>query len=226
MRSAEARVTAGSAPSVDRWRASTTPGICTSAPIATARSGAPGATRPTSSAPACDRSRSSMPRSPRTGSHSTPASTRWAGDVHAWIRYVQAMKPTQHPTSGHKASPPMAPIVRDACPVRPAFVPRTTGRRQEAMSAAEQQNAQVIGRIGASLQVPEVTPKTLSRWKHGSVPWHAHLLMSDVARVPGALPRCYRICHSRMSAQRSGTLVRGRSTRPSRDHRGTHVIRG
>jgi hypothetical protein len=38
----------------------------------------------------------------------------------------------------------MAPIVRDACPVRPAFVPRTTGRRQEAISAAEQQNAQVI----------------------------------------------------------------------------------
>jgi hypothetical protein len=143
------------------------PGISTSAPIVTARSGAPGATRPTSSAPACDRSRSSMPRSPRTGSHSMPASTRWAGDVHPWIRYVQAMKPSSAPRAGHKASPPMAPIVRDAWPVRPAFVPRTTGRRQEAMSAAEQQDAQVIGRIGASLQVPEVTPKTLSRWRHG-----------------------------------------------------------
>jgi MFS family permease len=30
-------------------------------------------------------------RSRRVRSHSRPASTRWAGDVHAWIRYVQAL---------------------------------------------------------------------------------------------------------------------------------------
>jgi len=43
-------VTVGNVPSVDRWRAITTRGISTSVPIATARFGAPGATRPTSSA--------------------------------------------------------------------------------------------------------------------------------------------------------------------------------
>jgi len=63
-------VTAGSAQSVDRWRASTTPGICTSAPIATVRSDAPGAIRPTSSAPACNRAgRGGLGR--RTGQHDT-----------------------------------------------------------------------------------------------------------------------------------------------------------
>jgi hypothetical protein len=47
-------VTAGNVPSVDRWRAITTRGISMSVPIATARFGAPGAIRPTSSAPASE----------------------------------------------------------------------------------------------------------------------------------------------------------------------------
>ena len=47
-------MTAGNVPSVDRWRTSTTRGISTSVPIATARFGAPGAIRPTSSAPASE----------------------------------------------------------------------------------------------------------------------------------------------------------------------------
>ena len=47
-------MTVGNVPSVDRWRAITTRGISTSVPIAIARFGAPGATRPTSSAPASE----------------------------------------------------------------------------------------------------------------------------------------------------------------------------
>jgi tetratricopeptide (TPR) repeat protein len=83
--------TAGSAPSADRWPATTTPGICTSAPTATARCAAPAATRPTSTAPASSQDsgfprgqaaavlRRNRTRTPRPAPSTTPPSTlrRW-----------------------------------------------------------------------------------------------------------------------------------------------------
>jgi hypothetical protein len=54
-RSVEVPVTAGSAPSAARWRASTTRRISTRIPIATAQSDAAGADGPTSTARACSR---------------------------------------------------------------------------------------------------------------------------------------------------------------------------
>jgi hypothetical protein len=53
---------------------------------------------------------------------------------------------------------------------RPAFVPRTTGRRQETTRTAGASNPQVRNRIRASPQVVRSIPRTLSRWRHGFEP--------------------------------------------------------
>jgi hypothetical protein len=50
---------------------------------------------------------------------------------------------------------------------RPAFVPRTTGRRQEMTGTAGASNPQVRNRIRTSAQVAKSAPRTLSRWRHG-----------------------------------------------------------
>jgi hypothetical protein len=52
----------------------------------------------------------------------------------------------------------------------PAFVPRTTGRRQETTGTAGVSNPQVRNRIRASPQVARSAPRTLSRWRHGFEP--------------------------------------------------------
>jgi hypothetical protein len=49
---------------------------------------------------------------------------------------------------------------------RPAFVPRTTGRRQE-KSGAGASNPQVRSRARALPQVAKSAPRTVSRWRHG-----------------------------------------------------------
>ncbi len=49
----------------------------------------------------------------------------------------------------------------------PHFVPRTTGRRQETAGTSEQLNWQVSCQIRAFSLVPEMAPRTLSRWRHG-----------------------------------------------------------
>jgi hypothetical protein len=51
-------------------------------------------------------------------------------------------------------------------PSRPAFVPRTTGRRQETTRMAGASNPQVRNQIRASPQVANPAPRTLSRWRH------------------------------------------------------------
>jgi hypothetical protein len=53
---------------------------------------------------------------------------------------------------------------------RPAFVPRTTGRRQEVRRKAGASNPHVRDRIRPSLQVARSAPRTLSRWRHGFEP--------------------------------------------------------
>jgi hypothetical protein len=53
---------------------------------------------------------------------------------------------------------------------RPAFVPRTTGRRQEMTGTAEASNQQVRRQIRPSPQVARSAPRTLSRWRHGFEP--------------------------------------------------------
>src|ERR671911_2234897 len=50
---------------------------------------------------------------------------------------------------------------------RPAFVPRTTGRRQEMTGTAGASNPQVRNEIRPSPQVARSAPRTLSRWRHG-----------------------------------------------------------
>ena len=50
---------------------------------------------------------------------------------------------------------------------RPAFVPRTTGKRQEMTGTAGASNPQVRNRIRASPQVARSASRTLSRWRHG-----------------------------------------------------------
>ncbi len=50
---------------------------------------------------------------------------------------------------------------------RPAFVPRTTGRRQEMAGTAGASNPHVTSRIPTSSQVEKPTTRTLSRWRHG-----------------------------------------------------------
>src|SRR5918995_2482714 len=50
---------------------------------------------------------------------------------------------------------------------RPAFVPRTTGRRQEMTGPAGASNPQVSNEIRPSPQVVRSAPRTLSRWRHG-----------------------------------------------------------
>jgi len=162
-------VTAGSVPSVDRWRASTTRSIYTSVPIVTARSGAPGATRPTSSAPACDGAdeapRPLRARSCRARSHSRPASSRCAGDVHPWIRFVQAMnQPAPHERGTRRRLRWHLSCAMPG-PVRPAFFRRTNGKRQEMTGTAGASNPQIRNR--ASPQVAKSAPRTLSRWRHG-----------------------------------------------------------
>ena len=52
----------------------------------------------------------------------------------------------------------------------PAFVPRTTGRRQETTGTAGASNPQVRNRIRASPQVAKSAPRTPSRWRHGFEP--------------------------------------------------------
>jgi hypothetical protein len=60
-------------------------------------------------------------------------------------------------------------------PSRPAFVPRTTGRRQETTGTAGASNPQVRSQIRASPQVAKSAPRTLSRWRHGFEPrWDYH----------------------------------------------------
>jgi hypothetical protein len=51
---------------------------------------------------------------------------------------------------------------------RPAFVPRTTGKRQEKTGTAGASNPQVRWQIRPSPQVARSAPRTLSRWRHGS----------------------------------------------------------
>src|SRR6266542_4423299 len=53
---------------------------------------------------------------------------------------------------------------------RPAFVPRTTGRREGMTRTAGASNPQVRNRICASSLVAKSTPRTLSRWRHGFEP--------------------------------------------------------
>jgi hypothetical protein len=53
---------------------------------------------------------------------------------------------------------------------RPAFVPRTTGRRQEMTGTAEASNQQVRKQIRPSPQVARSAPRTLSGWRHGFEP--------------------------------------------------------
>jgi hypothetical protein len=53
---------------------------------------------------------------------------------------------------------------------RPAFVPRTTGRRQEMTGTAGVSNRQVRNQIRPSPQVARSVPRTLSRWRHGFEP--------------------------------------------------------
>src|SRR6266581_986775 len=54
--------------------------------------------------------------------------------------------------------------------VRPAFVPRTTGRRQETSRTAGAANPQVKKQIRVSSQLARSAPRTLSRWRHGFEP--------------------------------------------------------
>jgi hypothetical protein len=164
-------VTAGSAPSVDRWRASTTPGISTSVPIVTARSGAPGATRRTFSAPACDGAdESPRPREPdlveagliRGGSEQVrrrcpPVDPVGVGDETKQCPMSAAQGVAYDGTSR----------ARCLAIVRPAFVPRTTRRRQENYGTAGASNPHVRNRIRALPQVAKSAPRTLSRWRHG-----------------------------------------------------------
>jgi hypothetical protein len=53
---------------------------------------------------------------------------------------------------------------------RPAFVPRTTGRRQEMTRKAGASDPQVRNQIRPSLRVARSAPRTLSRWRHGFEP--------------------------------------------------------
>ena len=50
---------------------------------------------------------------------------------------------------------------------RPAFVPRTTGRRHEMARTAGASNPHVTSWTPTSLQVEKPTTGTLSRWRHG-----------------------------------------------------------
>jgi hypothetical protein len=53
---------------------------------------------------------------------------------------------------------------------RPAFVPRTTGRRQETTRTVGASNPQVRSQIRVSSLVAKSAPRTLSRWRHGFEP--------------------------------------------------------
>ena len=53
---------------------------------------------------------------------------------------------------------------------RPAFVPRTTGRRQEMTGTAEASNPQVRNPIRPTPQVARSAPRTLSRWRRVRIP--------------------------------------------------------
>jgi hypothetical protein len=61
----------------------------------------------------------------------------------------------------HRTSSPATPTRR-----RPAFVPRTTGRRQETTRSAGATNRQVRRHIRLSSLVAKSGSRTLSRWSH------------------------------------------------------------
>jgi hypothetical protein len=88
---------------------------------------------------------------------------------------------------------------------RPAFVPRTTGRRQEMTGTAGASNAQVRNQIGPSPQVARSAPKTLPRWRHGFEPsW-------DYEQPAGQKRRCPKPATRQRGRQRpidgSGSII-------------------
>jgi hypothetical protein len=79
----------------------------------------------------------------------------WAGPFHRG-----RVRPHVQPTSSLAT-----PTLR-----RPAFVPRTTGRRQEMTGKAGASNPLVRNPIRPTPQVARSAPTTLSRWRHGFEP--------------------------------------------------------
>jgi hypothetical protein len=80
-----------------------------------------------------------------------------------------ALAPVTPRPDGHRSGGPKAasPGSAERGRSRPAFVPRTTGRREETTRRAEQQNAQFRRQIRESPRVARVAPRTLSRWRNG-----------------------------------------------------------
>jgi hypothetical protein len=93
------------------------------------------------------------------------------GDVGS-RRAISCSRPRRRPDSRQRSmsTARAASHVRSPGPVRPAFVPRTTGRRQGTTGMARAPNPQVRNQIRASLQLMRSTPRTLSRWRHGFEP--------------------------------------------------------
>ena len=86
----------------------------------------------------------------------------------------------------------------------PAFVPRTTGRRQETTGTAGVSNPQVRNRIRASPQVARSAPRTLSRWRHGFEPRWDYQVRACIgeSRLPVA-PHWPRGVHGAVTDQNS-----------------------
>ena len=98
---------------------------------------------------------------------------------------ASAIAHRQAPSTGHSPSSPSAwdaplqrrpqdpdslSVYREPCRIRPAFVPRTTWRRQETARRAGASNPQVRNQIRVSSLVAKSAAKTLSRWRHGFEP--------------------------------------------------------
>ena len=109
---------------------------------------------------------------------------------------------------------------------RPAFVPRTTGRRQEMTGTAGASNPHVRNQIRASPQVVRSIPRTLSRWRHGFEPrWDynckvpgqgtSHVSMSWLNTDSNPeYPANIRARSSVASAQESARIEGGCTSRP------------
>jgi hypothetical protein len=89
-------------------------------------------------------------------------------------------------------------------PSRPAFVPRTTGRRQETTGTAGASNPQVRNQIRPSPQVANPAPRTLSRWRHGFEPRWDYQVRACIgeSRLPVA-PHWPRGVHGAVTDQNS-----------------------
>src|ERR687898_1629226 len=116
-----------------------------------------------------------MPRAEPYPWHVVSAHTEQVGSgylVSRWCQRGPWITVWEAPPGRHPAKPRLSHVsayvfAGTRTRRRPAFVPRTTGRRQETTGTAGASNPQVRDRIPASSQVARSAPRTLSRWRHG-----------------------------------------------------------